>query len=377
MRIAIVAESFLPQVNGLASTVAKLARHLRLRGHDPLVVAPGPGPDHHDGIPVVRAWSVGLPGYRECRLAAGGRVVRDAMARFQPDVVHLASPVVLGRHAGRVAAADGTPIVASYHTDLAGFSRRYRLGATESQLWALVRAGHQHAALTLAPSSVSAWQLAAHGIEPVERWPRGVDGQRFHPSFRDEGLRRRLAPGGELLVGYVGRLAREKQLERLAPLTRLRGVRVVVVGDGPRRRLLERRMPQATFLGFRRGAELSRLVASFDVFVHPGIDETFCQAIQEAMAAGVAVVAPAAGGPLDLVRHGETGLLWTPQVPETLVGATRTLLADAGLRAHLGAAAHHAAAANRWPAVLDRAIEHYERLAAPASRACLSGAEAR
>ena len=357
--MAIVAESFLPHVNGVSATVARLARHLVHRGHDAMIVAPGPGDERAGATPVVRMRSVGLPFYRECRLALADDRLDGELQRFRPDVIHLAAPFVLGRRAARLARQLGVPVVASYQTDLAGFARRYHLGVAEETVWSIVRAAHRDAAVTLAPSTITAWQLRERGIDPVAVWPRGVDQRRFSPAFRDEGLRRRLAPRDQLIVGYVGRLAREKQLERLRPLTALPGVAVVIVGDGPRRRALERHLPGARFLGFRRGEELSRLVASLDVFVHPGLHETFGQAIQEALAAGVPVVAPAAGGPLDFVAHGINGFLWSPQAPETLCGAVRQLAADPALRQRLGIAARQTVSGRTWATVLDRAIDHY------------------
>ena len=303
----------MPHMNGVSTTVARLANHLVRRGHDTLIVAPSRGDDHADDTQVVRMKSFGVPFYRDCRIARVDDRLDDELEQFGPDVIHLAAPFVLGRRAGRIATRMGVPVVAAYQTDLAGFSRRYHLGVAEETVWSMVRAAHREAAITLAPSTVTAWQLRERCIEPVAVWPRGVDHRRFSPSFRDERLRRKLAPNDEVIVGYVGRLAREKQLERLLPLTELPGVTVVIVGDGPRRRSLERQLVGARFAGFRGGQELSRLVASLDVLVHPGLDETFCQAIQEALAAGVPVVAPAAGGPLDLVRHGVNGFLWSPR----------------------------------------------------------------
>lgn len=365
VRIAIVAESFLPQRNGVSMTAARLARHLIRRGHDTLVIAPGARDQPASGAGVVHTRSISVPFYRECRLALADDRLEEQLEAFRPDVVHLAAPLVLGRRAATAAADRGVPVVAAYQTDYAGFARRYRLGLAENTVWAMVRAAHRHAAVTLAPSTVSAWQLGEHGIGPVAVWPRGVDHRRFSPAHRDARLRQRLAPQGEVVVGYVGRLAREKQIERLGPVSELPGVRVVIVGDGPRRRSLERELPAARFLGFRSGAELSRLVASLDVFVHPGLDETFCQAIQEALCAGVAVVAPAAGGPLDLVHHGINGFLWSPEAPETLCGATRHLVADPVLRRQFGAAARASVAGRTWTARLDEAVAHYRALVAP------------
>ena len=134
-------------------------------------------------------------------------------------------------------------------------------------------------------------------------------------------MRRHIAPRGEVVVGYVGRLAAEKQVERLLRLADLPGTRLVVVGDGPLRARLERRLTRARFLGFRTGGDLAATMASLDVFVHPGEAETFCQAVQEALASGVPVVAPAAGGPMDLVRHGVNGWLFPSGRPAPLASA--------------------------------------------------------
>jgi phosphatidylinositol alpha 1,6-mannosyltransferase len=137
-------------------------------------------------------------------------------------------------------------------------------------------------------------------------------------------------------------------------------VRVVVVGDGPSRAHLTEALPGAVFLGRRTGDDLARIFASLDVFAHTGPFETFCQTVQEAMASGVSVVAPAAGGPLDLVAHGRTGLLVPPRDAVAVREAVRALAADAGLRAAYGAAGRATVEGRTWAAVGDRLIEHYE-----------------
>jgi len=156
----------------------------------------------------------------------------------------------------------------------------------------------------------------------------------------------------------------EKRVELLAPLQDLPGVKVVVVGDGPERTRLQAALPDAQFLGLRRGAELARLVASFDVFVHPGTEETFCQAVQEALASGVPVVAPATGGPVDLVAHGRNGWLWPVESPDLLRAAVRTLVADPELRDRMGAEARCGVEHRSWSVVGDLLLDHYAALGA-------------
>ncbi|MFF8427256.1 MULTISPECIES: glycosyltransferase family 4 protein [unclassified Streptomyces] len=368
MRVVIVTESFPPDVNGVAHCALQTARHLVDRGHHPLVVAPATAPGTKADVleapcPVVRVPSLPLPGYPQVRVALPSRRLAAAFTEHRPDVVHLASPFVLGVRGMAAAARFGIPAVAVYQTDLAGYARTY-MGAGEAAAWRRIRSVHSAADRTLAPSSAALHDLETHGVPRVRLWPRGVDTVRFRPEHRDEALRRELAPNGELIVGYVGRLAPEKQVELLAGVCGLEGVRVVIVGDGPSRAHLDEALPGAVFLGRRTGDELARIFASLDLFVHTGPFETFCQTVQEAMASGVPVVAPAAGGPLDLVAHGRTGLLVPPRDANAVTEAVRTLTADPNLLAAYGAAGRAMVEGRTWAAVGDRLIAHYEAVLA-------------
>ncbi|MFJ9542109.1 glycosyltransferase family 4 protein [Streptomyces sp. NPDC101225] len=367
MRVVIVTESFPPDVNGVAHCALQTARHLVDRGHLPLVVAPaatalvgraGTGPDAQAPCPVVRVPSLPLPGYPQVRVALPSRRLAAAVAEHRADVVHLASPFVLGVRGMAVAARLGVPAVAVYQTDLAGYARTY-MGAGEAAAWRRIRSVHSAADLTLAPSSASMRDLETHDVPRVRLWPRGVDADRFRPDLRDEALRRALAPNGEVIVGYVGRLAPEKHIELLAGVCGLDGVKVVVVGDGPSRPALGEALPGAVFLGRRTGDELARIYASLDVFAHTGPFETFCQTVQEAMAAGVPVVAPAVGGPLDLVVQGRTGLLVPPRDADAVRDAVLSLVTDPARRAAFGDTARATVEGRTWAAVGDQLIGHY------------------
>jgi phosphatidylinositol alpha 1,6-mannosyltransferase len=362
VKIGIVTESFLPSINGVTNSVLRILEHFRERGHDAVVVAPGDGPSEYADAPVVRVPAVPLPVYRSFPIALPTRQVESALRDFQPDVVHLASPTVLGGMGAVAAQRLDVPAVAVFQSDLPAFVRRYRLGVTAPVAWGWLRWIHCHAALTLAPSSVVAWELQQRGFAPVARWRRGVDLDRFNPAHRSELMRRHIAPRGEIVVGYVGRLAAEKQVDRLVRLADLPGTRLVIVGDGPLRLRLERRLTRARFLGFRTGGDLSATIASLDVFVHPGEAETFCQAVQEALASGVPVVAPAAGGPIDLVRHGVNGWLFPSGRPDLLRGAVAELATDASARTAMGRAARASVEGRTWPRLGDELLGHYERL---------------
>jgi phosphatidylinositol alpha 1,6-mannosyltransferase len=365
MRIAIITESFPPDVNGVAHCVVRVAENLVRTGHHPLVIAPESaratsGADVRFPYPVERVPSIPLPGYPTFRLGLPTPRTRRAIARHGTEVVHLASPVALGAWGSRVAKAMGLPMVAVYQTDLPAYARAYRLGAvTEAFAWRWLRDIHNAADRTLAPSSATAADLHEHGMERVWLWGRGVDTERFHPARRDERLRAEIAPGGEVIVGYVGRLATEKRVDLLASIAGLPGVRLAVTGGGPMEEDLRQALPTAVFLGTRHGEDLARVYASLDVFVHTGPFETFGQTIQEAAASGLPVIAPAAGGPLDLVTEGVTGFLVPPGDGEALAAAAARLIADPSLRCLMGEAARRQVLTRSWPALVDELIRHY------------------
>jgi phosphatidylinositol alpha 1,6-mannosyltransferase len=372
VRVAIVSECFLPVVNGVTNSILRVLEHLAAGGHQALVVAPGTGdPTAHEGVPVVRVPALELPVVNSMPVGVPSRRVLTALRAFAPDVVHLAAPFVVGYRGLAAARRLGIPTVAVYQTDVAGFASSYGLGLTARAAWRWTCRLHAQADRTLAPSSWATAALRARGVPRVHQWARGVDTRRFTPSRRDEGLRAELAPGGELLVGYVGRLAPEKQVERLAALAGLPGTRLVVVGAGPSEERLRAALPSAAFLGFRDGDELARVYASLDVFVHTGPSETFCQAVQEALASGVAVVAPDAGGPRDLVLPGRTGYLVPPRpegadaadpgavAADARLRAAVLALTDPARRARFGAAARQSVLRRTWSTVGDELLAHY------------------
>src|SRR5262249_53390950 len=269
-------------------------------------------PDPDLEYPVVRVPSLPMPGYPGFRVAVPGSRLRAALERHGTELVHLASPFVLGTNGSVAAARLRLPVVAVYQADMPAYARAYprpcRFGPPgQEAAWRRLRRIHNAAARTLAPSTAAAANLDAHGIERVWLRGRGVDTLRFDPAKRSERLRAELAPAGEVLVGYVGRLAPEKRVELLSEVAPGPGVRLVIVGSGPAEAVARRVMPTAVFVGQRHGEELASIYASLDLFVHSGPHETFGQTLQEASASGLPVVAPAAGGAISLDERGEHG----------------------------------------------------------------------
>ena len=333
-------------MNGVTGSVLHVLRHLERAGHEALVIAPRAGEvigDLH-GARTALLRSVPLPSYPEVRVvfAPTGRLTALLRA-FAPDVMHLASPFVLGWQG--IAAADALriPSVAVYQTDVIAYAEKYGVPGGAAFAASHTTRLHRRATLTLAPSATAVNRLESLGVDRLRRWGRGVDAERFRPDRRSALWRSRLAPG-ETVVGYVGRLAPEKQVEDLRALAGLPGVRLVIVGDGPARAALERCLPDAVFTGHLAGVELAEAMASFDVFVHPGESETFGQTIQEALASGVPVVATGVGGPVDLVRSSIDGWLYRPGDLADLRARVADLVGDVAKRRAFGAAARESGA---------------------------------
>ncbi len=364
MKVALVAESFLPHSNGVTNSLLRIIDFLANRGDEAMVIAPesrgSEGPVRYGIASITRLPAMGWPGYGDVRVALSGvGKISRTLEEYGPDVVHLASPMTLGWTAVRAANELDLPCVAVYQTEVPSYAPRYNMAWGEGILWDRVRSIHQRADLTLAPSTHALRQLEQLDVPRLRLWQRGVDAERFSPSRADATLKQQWAPHGEVVVGYVGRLAHEKRVEDLAALAGLPRLRVVVVGDGPSRDTLEQALPDAIFTGFLQGDDLARAYASFDIFVHCGDLETFGQTIQEAMASGVPVVAPRRGGPVDLVEEGVTGLLYEPGDPQAMARAVGALSVDEATRQRMAVAARTAVEGRTWDKVCADLIEYY------------------
>lgn len=367
MRVALISETFLPNVNGVVTTLCRLLEHLRDGGHEALLFAPEGAPEQYAGAQVVPMRGVPLPRYPELRLTPPQPGITAQLRRFRPDVVHLAGTVALGvagRHAARQV---GAPLVGAYHTDFPAYTAHYGIGFLRELLYGYLRWVHNSCAVTLCPSSATLADLRAHGFRRLRLWGRGVDTARFHPGRRSAAWRESVgARPGERLLLYVGRLAPEKRLDLLAEaLPAIPGARLVLVGDGPARPALERRLAGAPahFAGYLSGDELATAYASADLFAFPSDTETFGQVIQEAMASGLPVVAARAGGAIDLVRDGATGALFTPGSAPELAGRARELLGAPARAAAMGEAGRAAAERRSWSRVMGQLVGHYEQAA--------------
>ncbi|KRF35381.1 glycosyltransferase [Nocardioides sp. Soil805] len=345
-RIALVTETFYPAVDGTTNTLKQLADHLIDAGHEVLVVAPGPGLSTYRRSQVARIRPLDRP----------GRQVREVLTRFEPDLVHAVSPGTVGRKALKHARRLGVPTLVVQHSPPAETTR---------DLWQAKVAARADRLLVTA--DFLADRLHQLDVDPAV-WEPGVDTRAFTPELRDRWLhekwsRARSREGRSVVVGYAGSLHERHGVRRLVEVADLPGVQLVVIGDGPQQAWLRRHLPRARQTGALQTGDLATALASLDVLVHPGEEETCCHTLREAAASGLPVVAPRAGGAPRVVRDLETGLLYDPTTSSGLRRAVESVVGDRH-RALLGARGRELSTRTWRDACGELVAEHYAPLLA-------------
>jgi phosphatidylinositol alpha 1,6-mannosyltransferase len=369
VRIALFSEVYWPMVSGVGVTLLRLTEALQTRGHEVRVyTATYPIPDGQDDRPEVhRSPSMPFFLYTDVQWAFPRlREVVDDLARFRPDVVHVATEFSLGVAGLKAARQLGLPVIASAHTDYEVYAARYGVPWAVRAGWHYLRWFYGQAHRVLCPSRIYEQHLHARGVRHTGIWSRGVDPEVFHPRFRSAAWRARFGvEPGDLLVTYIGRLAREKNLElllraweRLAPV---RGsAQLVLVGRGPLEEPIRRSdFPAVHVPGLLHGAELSAAYASADLFTFPSPTETFGNSLLEAMGSGLPSLVAAAGGVLEFAAHGRNAWLVAPNSVTAIEEGLERLLGDTALRRRLADGALRTARERSWDEVYDRLLEDY------------------
>lgn len=364
-RIALIADG-IEAMHGVTHTIEQI-RERGVPGFEVEVVGTDPGVDRR--LPA--ATSLEVPFYAGMRLGVPGLPdLAETLAEGRYDLVHVTAPGPAGVAATLLSRISGTPLLASYHTELADYAGlRSGDGALEAAARAALGAFYGAPSLVLSPSPAADGSLLRLGVErgAIGRWERGVDVERFSPAKAD-----RTAFPGALKVLYAGRLTREKGVELLAE-SFLRAQRLeprlhlLLAGGGPEEAELRERLGErATFLGWLEGEELARAYASADLFLFCSRTDTYGQVVLEAAASGLPVVAVAEGGPAALVEDRGTGLLCAPD-PDRLAGAVLRLAAAPALRRRMGAAGVGAARLRSWELAMEQLAAGYRRALGEAS----------
>lgn len=356
-------ETFLPSTDGVVTRLLATLPELSRLGHEVLLLAPDGGPTDYAGIRVE-----GFPGkpfflYPDKRVIWPRTRALDLLREFQPDLIHTVNPVVFGLGAILFSRRINVPLVASYHTHFPHFCQIYGYAWATGPIWAYMRLMHNRAAVNLCTSESARQDLVRHGFRRVHVWDHGVDLERFRPKPPSVEMRRRLSGGApdRTILLYVGRLAPEKQIERLLPLVRSNaGVALAVVGDGPCRARLERQFAgtPTTFVGLLEGEDLISAYSSADAFLFPSTMETLGLVLLEAMACGLPVIAARSAPTLGLVRDG-AGILYEGDDPDSLAAAVGRLRGEPGLRDRLAAGSRNAGTQHGWEGPTRGLVEYY------------------
>ena len=376
LRVALITSSYNFIADGVALTLNRLVTHLQSAGVEVLVVAPvARAPAFAHAGEIAPAPSAPLPFRPEYRLTFGlTPALRRRLEAFDPDIVHIATPDLLGHQGLDFALARGTPVVASYHTRYETYLKDYGLGFLEDFVSERLRRFYAACDEVYAPSPSMIRSLIADGFaDNIALWGRGVDTERFDPARRNTAFRARLRADDDMpVVAFVGRLVREKRLETVSQvMERLSNVphRTLIVGEGPDRPMLERALPDAIFTGFLTGEDLAIAYASSDVFLFPSDTETFGAVTLEAMASGLPTVCADATGSRCLVAPGITGFLAPTGDIDAFAGPVRTLALDAHFRTRMGAAARERSLTFSWDADMAGLLARYEALVSAPRRA--------
>jgi len=367
MRIALFTETFLPKVDGIVTRLRHTVEQLQKQGDQVLVVCPDGGLREHKGAKIYGVSGIPLPLYPELKLAIPRPSIRRVLEKFQPDLIHVVNPAVLGVGGIYYAKVMNIPLIASYHTHLPQYLQHYNLAAFEGILWELLKLAHNQASLNLCTSTAMVEELTNHGIERVDLWQRGVDTDMFQPQLASRQMRSRLSggfPDAPLLL-YVGRVSAEKQIEEIKPvLEAIPEARLAIVGDGPNRLALEEYFAgtATNFVGYLQGLELASAYASADAFVFPSRTETLGLVLLEAMAAGCPVVAARSGGIPDIVTDGVNGYLFDPNDAEGAITATKQLLETQGEREKMRENARKEAERWGWAAATSQLRRFYQEI---------------
>lgn len=369
MKIALFTETFLPKIDGIVTRLCYTVEYLQRFGHQVLIFCPEGGLTEYKGAEICGIEGFPLPLYPELKMAIPRPMIGEKLTQFQPDIIHVVNPAVLGLGGIYYGKKLAIPLLASYHTHLPKYLQHYGLGLLEPVLWELLKGIHNQAHLNLCTSTAMVEELINHGIIHVDLWQRGVDTELYQPDLASLEMRNHLSqnhPDDPLLL-YVGRLGAEKEIEQIKPiLAAIPKARLALVGDGPHRENLQQYFADTPthFVGYLRGKTLAEAYSSADAFIFPSRTETLGLVLLEAMAAGTPVIAARSGGIPDIVTDGVNGYLFDPQDEQGAIKATQRLLAHPEERDTLRRQARQEAERWGWGAATQQLYRYYESIVA-------------
>ncbi len=367
MRIAIFTDTYLPAINGVTKTLSKMKEYMDKQGIDYRIFIPGKENNVIDNTISFSSFEFFL--YPECKIAIPRyRRIKESLDRFQPDIIHVVTPFSLGMMGLKYSKDNNVPLVASYHTDFPRYLQFYNLDFLENSLWYFFQWFHSQSMINFCPSRDTKDDLVSHGVKNVELWGRGIDTQAFHPNKRDKRLRRKYCKHNETLLLYVGRVSPEKELELLLEAAKILNTKnvkykLVIVGDGPSKSQFESlNIDNVIYVGYKSGAELQTYYASADIFTFPSSSETYGNVILEAMASGLPVVSPYAGGIKENLIDGYNGVAFKAGNCNDMAEKINNLIQNKGYRFTLMKNARDYTLSKSWNKIYDNLFNRYRTI---------------
>jgi glycosyltransferase involved in cell wall biosynthesis len=372
MKIAYFTDTFLPQVNGVTNTLGKLDAYLEKNSIQHMFFAPEypEASQSEDSLKVQRFKSISLPIYNECRLSipiyASFSKIID---KFNPDLIHLVTSFGIGWMGLKYAREKGIPVVSSFHTNFDAYLKYYKLEYLEEPIWNYFRWFHNFSEINFCPSTDTMKALDDKGFRNIRIWSRGIEVEKFNPTFKNTNIRQKFDAVNKMMFLYVGRVAAEKDLDILLEcmnnINALHPGRAcfIITGDGPYAGYMKKNAPANThFTGYLKGLELAEIYASSDVFIFPSSTETFGNVVLEAMASGLPVIAANAGGVTDSIHHDCDGLICKARNAMGFTKAMEKFISTPGLAASMGAAARQYTLSKSWDSIFNGLLKDYQEI---------------
>jgi len=368
LRVAYFAGSMKPGHDGVTRVLYKLIEGLNHSGIESVFYSAILPPESEQPVKMRQVPSITFPLYKEYRFAVPGyKHFEKSLKEFRPDILHINSPCSLGFAAVKFGQKYKIPVVATYHTHFASYARYYKVKVLQSFSWNYFRSIYNKCQCIYVPSKPILNELHANGINNLNYLPHGVDTEIFNKNFRSDAWKKKYGIEGKAALLFAGRLVWEKDLQTLANaydiIMRKRNDTVfVLAGDGPIRFELEKLMPEALFLGYQQGKDLSTAYASSDILVFPSTTETFGNVSLEAMASGIPPICAREGGAYGIINEGNTGLIAEPRNPDSLAEKINFLLDNPEIRTDIAEKAYHFAQTQSWDNIFKKLFESYQKV---------------
>ncbi|AZB44058.1 glycosyltransferase family 1 protein [Bacillus sp. FJAT-42376] len=370
MKIALFTDTYAPDVNGVARTLKRFTDYLEANGHEYRVFAPESTKESRFSSHIHRFSSFPFFLYPECRVAWPNMLqVKGELQKFQPDLVHIATPFNIGFCGMHYAKKLNIPIVGSYHTDFDQYLEYYDLQFFSKILWKYMHWFHRPFKKLFVPSPETMEQLKNQGFPNLKIWGRGVDCSMFSPRLDGFDAHEHYHIKEPFILSYAGRLAPEKDIQTLMAIAKrlpehLREkVHFLIIGDGPSKVEMMKDAPDnMTFAGYVSGRNLAKLYASSDLFVFPSPTETFGNVVLESLACGTPVIGANSGGVKNILSEGKNGLLVEPRNPDAFIEAISSLVGNHRLREEMSRHARAYALTQTWNQIFDGLLHDYEEV---------------